>query len=120
MLSNNFQRSEFACKCCCGFAAVDVELLFVLEDLRKAFNKPVKINSGCRCEKRNYDQGGEPHSKHMLGIAADIQVDGVDSCQIADYLEAKYPKKYGIGRYKTWTHIDMRSIKARWSKIDGG
>ena len=113
----HFKRSEFACKCCCGFAPVDVELLYVLEDVREHFQAPVRITSGCRCETRNLEQGGEPHSKHMLGIAADIQVQGVEALKVADYLEGKYPDKYGIGRYATWTHIDVRGSKARWRKV---
>ena len=33
-VSKNFSRSEFACKCGCGFDAVDVDLLAGLQALR--------------------------------------------------------------------------------------
>ena len=49
-LNKYFHRSEFACKCGCGFDTVDTELLKVLTRLRVRFNKPVKITSACRCE----------------------------------------------------------------------
>ena len=130
-LNEYFDRSEFRCKgkhCGddggnCGFATVDTELLKVLTDVREHFGKPVKINSGCRCFKHNEEVQkahnpnyvpGSSRSKHMQGIASDIVVTGVSPDEVADYLESKYPDKYGIGRYNTFTHIDVRSNKARW------
>lgn len=113
-ISKHFTRSEFACRCGCGFAAVDVELLVVLTDLRQHFDAPVGINSGCRCASHNRAEGGELGSKHTMGIAADIRVAGVHADRVADYLEQQYHDRYGIGRYIGRTHIDIRDIKARW------
>lgn len=115
-LSKYFTRSEFACKCGCGFAAVDAELLRVLEDVREHFTQPVKINSACRCPKHNAAVGGEAGSKHMLGIAADIVVGQTKPAEVAQYLRQQYPDKYGIGEYASWAHIDVREDKARWKK----
>lgn len=115
-ISDNFSREEFACKCGCGFNTVDVELVKVLEDIRKYFGKPIHINSGCRCVTHNKAEGGGPTSKHLQGIAADIVVKDINETIVADYLEALYPDKYGIGRYVGRTHIDVREQKARWSK----
>ena len=28
-----------------------------------------------------------------------------------------FPDTYGIGAYKSWTHIDVRPIKARWGNV---
>ena len=50
----------------------------------------------------------------MHGKASDIKLDGMDPDMVYDYLDKKYPDKYGIGKYKTFTHIDSRSKKARW------
>lgn len=115
-LSKNFNRSEFACKCGCGFATVDVELIAVLEDVREHFDNSVKINSGCRCREHNRRVGGELDSEHMKGTAADIVVDGVPAAQVHAYLAMKYPGRYGLGKYQNWTHIDVRQRAARWSK----
>ncbi|MBL5841377.1 D-Ala-D-Ala carboxypeptidase family metallohydrolase [Enterobacter asburiae] len=52
-LSTHFSRSEFECCCGCGFETVSPKLITVLEDVRTHFGAPVKINSGCRCEKYN-------------------------------------------------------------------
>lgn len=113
-ISPNFNRSEFACGCCCGFDAVSPELVRLLEQLRRHFNAPVAINSGCRCPAHNKAEGGEPHSQHLLGTAADIKVKGYTPALVADWLEYCYPDSHGIGRYSTFTHIDVRTGKARW------
>ena len=113
-ISKNFSRSEFACKCGCGFMAVDVELLKTLETVRSHFNRAVKITSACRCESHNKGVGGSQGSKHKLGIAADIQVKGVKPYDVYLFLDAFMPNSYGIGVYKSFTHIDIRKTKARW------
>lgn len=113
-LSKNFSRREFACKCKCGFATVDIELIQVLERVRERFGNPVKITSSCRCVKHNKDVGGKPSSKHLRGIAADIIVKGVEPAQVYKFLDDHYSDRYGIGRYNTFTHIDVRSKRARW------
>ncbi|MTB46033.1 D-Ala-D-Ala carboxypeptidase family metallohydrolase [Providencia sp. wls1950] len=113
-LSEHFNSTEFACKCGCGASDVDAELVGVLEDMRANFNKSVYVVSGRRCAKHNKAVGGAEHSQHLLGTAGDIKVKDVTPKAVADYLESKYPSKYGVGRYKTFTHIDVRKNKARW------
>lgn len=117
-LSPHFKQSEFACRCGCGFAAINPELVTVLEDVRTHFNAPITINSGCRCAKHNQAVGGVPTSQHVKGNASDIVVNGFTPKQVADYLDTKYPSSYGIGRYKTFTHIDVRPNKSRWGAND--
>lgn len=114
MVSKHFKRPEFACKCGCGFAVVDVELLAILEDVRNHFDSPVIINSACRCESHNKAVGGASGSKHKLGIAADIVVKGVSPDKVYSYLDAQSPNTHGIGRYNSFTHIDVRSTYSRW------
>jgi len=115
-LSEHFDRKEFRCKCGCGQDTVDAELIRVLEDLRRCLmDRPITINSGCRCKVYNALVGGSPKSQHLLGKAADIQVKGIDPSVVADCLEDKYPDRYGIGRYISFTHIDVRGGgPARW------
>jgi len=114
-LSMHFSRSEFACRCGCGFQTVDFELLQVLEWLRLHFQQPVIINSGARCRRHNRYIGGSPGSKHQQGIAADIKIQFIDSKHIVEYLDQEYPDKYGIGLYPGWVHIDVRPNKSRWN-----
>lgn len=112
-LSKNFSRSEFACKCGCGFDTVDTELLEILEKVRTHFGKPVTINSACRCENHNESIGGGKNSQHKFGRAADIVVKGIQPSQVVEFIESAYPD-CGLGIYPTFTHIDSRGIKARW------
>lgn len=116
-LNNYFNRTEFACKCGCGFDTVDAELLEVLTEIREYFDKPVRINSASRCSAYNasWSVGGSPRSQHLWSRAADITVDGVAPDEVHAYLAAKYPNKFGLGKYKTFTHVDTRSTgPARW------
>lgn len=114
MVSKNFKRREFACKDGCGLDTISQELVDVIQDVRDHFNKPVVINSGLRCERHNKRVGGAPKSQHLLGTASDIRIAGVTPKEVYDYLDKKYPDKYGIGLYKTFTHIDVREKKARF------
>jgi len=114
MIFGFFKRHEFACKCGCGFEAVDAELVQILNMLRAHFNAPVTINSACRCEKHNKDVGGKPKSKHVRGIAADVVVKGILPSIVYEFLDEMFPDSHGIGKYNTFTHFDVRSEKARW------
>ena len=49
---------------------------FVLEPLRVAMGKPIRISSGYRCEKLNKAVGGVYNSQHLKGQAADIDIQG--------------------------------------------
>ena len=109
-----FKRREFECKCGCGFNTVDFELSEVMDDIREHFKEEVTITSGCRCRKHNKAEGGEDGSTHLIGQACDFKVKNAHEDVVADYLEKKYPNKYGIGRYNGRTHIDVRLSKARW------
>ncbi|SUW63282.1 Peptidase M15 [Buttiauxella agrestis] len=113
-ISPHFNRSEFACKCGCGFSAVDKELNAVLEDVRTHFNSPLVIDCACRCPSHNADVGGVADSQHVYGMAADIKVNGVSPDDVASYIEKAHPNG-GVGRYDTFTHVDVRGYSARWN-----
>lgn len=116
-LSAHFGRHEFACQCGCGFDTVDAELVSVLERMRLELRaSEVVVTSGCRCVRHNLSVGGAEKSLHRSGKAADVKVGGVGPDAVADYFEAVYPDKYGIGRYHGRTHIDVRPDPARWDK----
>jgi uncharacterized protein YcbK (DUF882 family) len=109
-----FKRSEFACKCGCGFDTVDYELIEVLNDIRTHFKTPVIINSGCRCEDHNRAVGGSSNSQHLYGRAADIVVLDVAPQEVYDFVDSKY-FGLGLGLYSNWVHIDTRTNgPARW------
>lgn len=116
----HFKRKEFACKCgkCGGFPVEpDQKLVEILNKIRDHFDAPVVINSGIRCRTHNSSPavGGATNSQHIYGTAADIRVEGVAPAKVADYAEELLPGTGGIGRYNTFTHVDVRKIKARWN-----
>lgn len=114
-LSAHFDRKEFACKCGCGFDTIDIETLDVLEMIRLHFGKPVRITSGCRCHNHNRKVGGSEKSQHVFGRAADIQVVDIEPSQVYGFLQEQFPRKYGLGLYQSWIHVDTRSNgPARW------
>lgn len=114
-LSKNFSRSEFACKCGCGFDTVDIRLLDYLEAVRKHFNQKITINSGCRCMMYNVQIGGSDGSQHLKGRAADIVVEHNRPFDVHKFLGTLNPN--GLGLYKTFVHVDSRSHEnARWDR----
>ena len=94
---------------------VDTRLLYLLENIRNHTGKPVHINSGYRSPEYNATlKNASPRSQHCNGKAADIWVDGVTPKQIADIAECYLGSSGGIGIYKTFTHVDVRTSCARW------
>ena len=112
-LSENFSKSEFECSCC-GDTKISDELVEVLQGLRTELEEGVTITSSYRCTKHNAEVGGAKRSQHLKGTAADIVVKGCTPAFIYEWLDKKYPDKYGLGKYKSFTHIDVRTSKARW------
>jgi uncharacterized protein YcbK (DUF882 family) len=108
-LSIHFNRSEFACKCGCGFDTMDYETLQALERVRAHFGKPITVNSGCRCPAYNKKVRGSVGSQHLLGRAVDISVAGEAPADVQSWLRHTFPARYGIGSYTTFTHLDTRT-----------
>ena len=112
-LSANFTVKEFECKCGkCKTTLIDSKLVTYLQLIRNHFGKPVNINSAYRCADHNKAVGGASKSKHTLGQAADIVVQGVEPKEVAKYAESIGIK--GIGLYDTFTHVDTRATKSFW------
>ena len=69
-----------------------------------------------------HEVGGSKSSQHLLGRAADIQVQDTDPLAVAAYAESLMPGWGGVGRYpvkagraKGWVHVDTRPNKSRWT-----
>lgn len=115
-LSAHFDRHEFACRCGCGFDTVDVELIELLEEVRQWYDRPVKINSACRCLEYNRSIGSKDTSQHVKGKAADIVVSGIDPKDVYDYLDKDDDHYGGLGSYRAFTHVDVSDRKRRWNE----
>jgi uncharacterized protein YcbK (DUF882 family) len=108
-----FSLNELECPCCKEVVFIS-DLGDVLDDVREHFGRPCIVTSGYRCPTHNKEVGGAEKSKHLEGLAADIQIKGLTPNAVYNYLDTKYPDKYGIGQYNNWVHVDVRKEKARW------
>lgn len=116
-LSEHFHAGEFKCNCCGRIHPDGVPDLLIdfLEEIRDHFGgKPVNINSGYRCPAHNASVGGASGSRHMEGDATDIWIEGVSPSLVYDYACEIIGGCGGVGKYDTFTHIDVRGTKARW------
>lgn len=111
-LSANFKVKEFACKDGSDKVLIDTELVDLLQKIRNHFNKSVKITSGYRTATHNKKVGGTKNSYHLVGMASDIQVTGVNPILVAMYAEKL--NAGGIGVYSTFVHVDTRQQNSRW------
>ena len=119
-LTKNFKRSEFACKCGCGFDDIDLKLVNIIQIIRDEVG-PIRISSGCRCEKRNAEVKGVKGSFHTKGKAADLISD-----KGSEYLDNTIQRLYNEGKlkglkyciryiYKNFCHVDIGESSKRKS-----
>lgn len=109
-ITKNFSQVEFTCKCGCGSDHIKYELVSVLQRIRDTVNRPVIILSGVRCRTHNAKVGGAKASKHVLGEAADIRVNGYTPSQIAKIANGILGQRGGVKAYtsQNFTHVDVR------------
>lgn len=124
-LSPHFKLSEFRCKdrvvpnhiILIHPALVDLLEAIRYESGKKFGNCTIQINSAYRTEYYN-KKGvqGATRSKHTMGMAADIVVrhNGrqIPPNEIASIAEALGVG--GVGRYNTFTHVDVAGHDRRW------
>lgn len=122
-ITKNISRHELRCPCLqdCGYEFVDYETINIVQDACDHFAAKLGvakvvliINSAARCLLHNKAVNGAAGSKHLRGGAVDIWIKGVSIDDLFDYLNSKYPDRFGIGKYRTFVHIDSRTVKARW------
>ena len=116
--SAHFKASEFKChdgtEVPAKFYANLQKLMALLEQIRTACGgRAVIINSGYRTAAYNKKVGGAPLSQHLLAKAADIRVEGMTAKQVYDIANRLNPNG-GVGKYATFTHVDVRDGRARW------
>ena len=107
----NFKLAEFRCRHC-GKLKLNINLLLKLEELRTALgDKPMIINSGYRCITHNANVGGIKTSEHLKGNAADIRVVGLSPDEVHKVADTMFN---GVGKYNTFTHVDVGVNRYRW------
>ena len=120
-LTKNISRKELACHCGCGFDSMDFETINVVQEACDYFalimsedKVTLTITSGARCLEHNRSVGSNDKSQHVKARAMDVTIEGVAPNELYTYLDERYPAKYGIGRYNSFTHLDTRTERARW------
>jgi len=83
----------------------------VLQPIRDHFGKSVRISSGLRVPELNSAIGGSTTSDHCRGMAADIEIPGVDNKELAEWIGANLEFRQLILEFYTgepdsgWVHV---------------
>ena len=122
-MTKNFNIKEFECKCGCKmpeFVKKNViELAENLQIIRDEVGR-LDLTNSYRCKDHNSDVGGSTSSQHLVGKAADVKSESIKPKEMAqivdDLMKSENFELGGIGIYNTFTHVDIRGTRARWSK----
>lgn len=121
-LTKNINRWELACGCGCGFDSMDWKTIEVVQSccdyfagilgVDKVF---LNIHSAARCMPHNLAVGGKIGSQHVEARAVDFSIIDIDPAIVWSFLVSRFDRKFGIGKYETFTHFDSRTVgPARW------
>jgi uncharacterized protein YcbK (DUF882 family) len=84
------------------------------QKIRDVLGEPIRINSGCRCIKRNAESGGVADSYHVQGKAADLSCT-VGSARLFEVIKQMFSR----GHLNDLEYC-KRYIKSNCVHIDGG
>ena len=113
-MSAYFKPVEYECRCGCGFSRMSEITLNAADHIREYLDRPVTVNSGCRCVDHNKKIGGASASWHLprkngdwMGRAMDLDIHGPDQDKAVELIEKAHPNISYI-RYHPFLHIDSR------------
>tara|TARA_R100000781_G_scaffold109181_1_gene74003 strand:+ start:460 stop:777 length:318 start_codon:yes stop_codon:yes gene_type:complete len=82
---------------------MDEEFMRVLQSIRDEIQRPLKVSSGYRCEKRNQQVSSTgKNGPHTFAKACDILISGADAMRLYDI--ARKHGVSGIGMSQKGTH----------------
>lgn len=86
-------------------------VLNVLDPLREAYGKPIRVNSGYRSARLNLVIGGAKNSQHMTGEAVDITAGSKeDNKWLFDYIFRHLPYDQLIDESNySWVHVSFKN-----------
>jgi|18_taG_2_1085343.scaffolds.fasta_scaffold03326_5 hypothetical protein len=116
MISEHFSFDEMVCRCGdCKRADMDPEFVKLLEQIRKAYGKPMFLSSAFRCDNHNSKVSSVPNGPHTFqengGLAVDVLIWGVEAKIL--FSVAQNVGASGLGVAQTG------DIKDRFLHIDG-
>lgn len=110
----HFTREELQCPCC-GTVKLALGFTEALELLRARIDRPMKVNSCCRCVKHNIKIGGHPSSLHLTenpvhptGGTCAIDISAPTDEERAALATRAWSMGWSVLIYPTWLHLDRR------------
>jgi zinc D-Ala-D-Ala carboxypeptidase len=92
----------------------------ILQPVRTAYGRGIKVNSGFRHPEVNAKVGGSRTSDHCRGMAADIEIPGIPNYDLAKYISENFQFTQIILEFYTpgipdsgWVHVsyDANNLK---------
>ena len=106
-----FSRKEFACKCgryCNGYPAQMQRGVVELADRARAeLNGVGFVSSGLRCSWHNANVGGGSDSRHLIGKAIDLRIEGKSAQQTLAWVQKQPEVHYAYAIDTSFVHMDI-------------
>lgn len=121
-ITKNIHLKELQCRCGCATPPEVltnlVTLAFMLQRIRDFYGRPIRITSGYRCASHNMAVGGVSRSYHMLGMAADFNVDGIAprvlAASVLGCMQDATILAGGLKAYTSFVHYDFRGVVTKF------
>lgn len=117
-LSKNFLRDEFRCKCGCGQAIINKDLVTMMQRARDIIGMPIVPHCVNRCPEHNakyYEFGASKKSTHLRGAGMDWHVRGWSMEKLHTFVKENHgPDKlfYGGAKCYDWgVHTDVGKFR---------
>ena len=91
-----------------------VAVTAVADEARRRLGKPLRINSAYRSPAYNRAISGARMSQHTRGAALDLSGSPAALHKVLTQMRSEGLFRGGIGRYRTFVHVDVRGKNADW------
>ena len=91
-----------------------VAVTAVADEARRRLGKPLRINSAYRTPAYNRAVGGAKLSQHARGAALDLSGSPSALHKVLTQMRSEGLFRGGIGKYRTFVHVDVRGKNADW------
>ena len=106
-----FSQKEFACKCgryCNGYPAQMQRGVVELADRARTELKGVGfVSSGLRCSQHNANVGSVTGSRHLVGKAIDLRIEGKSARQTLAWAQKQPEVRYAYAIDTNYVHMDI-------------
>lgn len=93
-----------------------IKVAHIMQEVRERVgDRPISVNSWYRDPVSNRRVGGASRSRHIIGDAIDFTVQGLKPGEVYKMLDGWWGGRGGLASSNTFTHIDGRGYRARWT-----